>query len=256
MLHQQPRAAAQPQSKLILQQARTQSEIAEAQALRYRVFIEEMGARIASRVEGVDRDMFDPYCDHLIVRDSASFDVVGTYRILPPAQARRIGGFYADEEFDLTRLANLRHELVELGRSCVHPDYRNGATIALLWNGIAQYLQANNYRYLIGCASVSLNDGGAGAVAVYRQVREKHLGPIEWRVFPRCPLPTEMLDNDSGGQASERRPIPPLIKGYLRAGAYVCGDPAWDPDFNTADLFMLLPIANLSERHAARFMGG
>jgi putative hemolysin len=216
--------------------------------------VEELGARVGSRVEGIDRDRFDPHCEHLIVRDGDTFEVVGTYRLLPAARAEQIGGFYSEKEFDLARLFHLRSELVELGRSCVHPDYRNGATITLLWGGIGQYLLAHDYRYLIGSASVSLADGGANAAAVYRQLSEKHLAPIEWRVFPRCPLPREMLSVNPGHEALSRQAIPPLIKGYLRTGAYVCGEPAWDADFNTADLFMFLPIANLNQRHATRFM--
>ena len=245
-------SAAQPRHKPILQYAQSKSEIAEAQALRYRVFVEELGARLASRAEGIDRDLFDPHCDHLIVRDSDTSEVVGTYRLLPATRAQQIGGFYSEKEFDLARLFHLRSELVELGRSCVHPDYRSGAAIALLWSGIGQYLLAHNYHYLIGSASVSLADGGANAAAVYQEMREQHLAPIEWRVFPRCPLPHEMLAVNLAHRALHRPAIPPLIKGYLRTGAYVCGEPAWDADFNTADLFMLLPIANLTKAAARR----
>ena len=234
--------------------AHSAEAVGEAQALRYRVFVEEMGARIADKVEGAERDIFDPHCDHLLVRDHRSGEVVGTYRILAPSKARAIGGFYSDEEFDLTRLAHLRDEMVELGRSCVHPEYRNGATIALLWSGIAQYMSTRDYRYLIGCASVPLADGGAAAARVWQQVQAAHLGPIEWRVFPRCPLPPEILTPRAAG-AEAGAALPPLIKGYLRAGGQVCGEPAWDPDFNTADLFMLLPMERLNRRHAARFMG-
>lgn len=240
--------------RLSVEFARSDAAIREAQALRYRVFTDELGARVAGKVEGIDRDIFDPHCEHLLVRDNDRGGVVGTYRILPPHQARRIGGFYADEEFDLIRLNGLRDHAVELGRSCVHPDYRNGATIALLWSGIAEYVRRHQYDYLMGCASVSLADGGLTAAQVYRLVRAGHLGPIEWRVTPRCPIPEGILNLRANAQPTERD-LPPLIKGYLRAGAVVCGDPAWDPDFNTADLFMLLPIAALNERHASRFMG-
>ena len=254
MLTQELDRACAKRPRLSVEVARSDVGVREAQALRYRIFVEELGARIASRVEGVDRDIFDPHCEHLLVRDNERDEVVGTYRILPPHQARRIGGFYADEEFDLTRLNSLRDHTVELGRSCVHPDYRNGATIALLWSGIASYMRQHEYRYIMGCASISLADNGVMAAQVYRLVQDKHLGPIEWRVTPRCPLPRELL-NLPADYAAPVRSIPPLIKGYLRAGAVVCGEPAWDPDFNTADLFMLLPMAVLNERHAARFMG-
>ena len=254
MLTQELDRAARRRSRLSVEFARSDAAIHEAQALRYRIFVEELGARIANKVEGIDRDIFDPHCEHLVVRDNRIGEIVGTYRILPPHQARRIGGFYADEEFDLTRLYNLRDHTVELGRSCVHPDYRNGATIALLWSGIASYMKQHEYRYLMGCASVSLADNGVLAAHVCQLVREEHLGPIEWRVTPRCPVPPELLTPSSITAAAPRN-VPPLIKGYLRAGAVVCGEPAWDPDFNTADLFMLLAMSNLSDRHAARFMG-
>ncbi len=204
--------------------ARDRSEVREAQRLRWQVFAEEMGARLESRVHGLDIDLFDPWCEHLIVRDLAREEVVGTYRILAPDAARRLGGYYSDQEFDLIRLNHLRRSMVELGRSCVHPDYRSGAVISLLWSGLADYMLSGGHGYLIGCASIGMQDGGHNAAGVWHAIRERHLAPPEWRAFPRCPLPLEEL-------ASVAAPIvPPLIKGYLRAGAYVCGAPAWDPD--------------------------
>ena len=138
--------------------------------------------------------------------------------------------------------------MVEVGRSCVHPDYRNGATIALLWSGLAQFMQAQGYEYLIGCASMGMADGGHGAASIYNRLTQSSLCPIEYRVFPRCALPIEHLDRTLDAQ------VPPLIKGYVRCGAWVCGDPAWDPDFNTADLLMLLPLSRLDGRYARHFM--
>eukprot|EP00825_Cyclidium_porcatum_P029942 TRINITY_DN3184_c0_g1_i4.p2 TRINITY_DN3184_c0_g1~~TRINITY_DN3184_c0_g1_i4.p2 ORF type:complete len:179 (+),score=14.93 TRINITY_DN3184_c0_g1_i4:325-861(+) len=117
--------------------ARSQSDILDAQRLRYRVFAGEMGANLPSRTPGVDHDIYDPYCQHLVVRDTQSGEIVGTYRILTPENARQVG-YYSENEFDLTRLQHLRSRLVEIGRSCVHPDYRTGATITLLWSGLAQ----------------------------------------------------------------------------------------------------------------------
>jgi putative hemolysin len=222
--------------------------IRAAQALRYRVFVEEMGAHIVCREPGIDRDLFDAYCDHLLVQDDETGEVVGTYRILPPHQARKLGSYYSDTEFDLTRLAHLREQLVEIGRSCVHPDYRSGATITLLWAGLAEYMRKNQYNYLIGCASVSIADGGHVAASLYRKLAKDKLAPVEWRVFPRCPLPISTLNHRLDTD------IPPLIKGYLRAGALICGEPAWDPDFNTADLFILLPMQNLDMRYAKHFI--
>jgi len=248
MLQLQNPSHAHPSPPLSLHLASCPSEIREAQRLRFKVFAEEMGARLPSAEAGIDSDMFDPYCQHLLVREEESGEVVGTSRILTSAQARRIGGFYSEEEFDLTRLSPLRDRLVEVGRSCVHPSYRNGATIALLWSGLARFIRSGHHEYVIGCASIGMADGGHAAASLYNSLKQSALSPIEYRAFPRCPLPLEALDH--------QRQIapPPLIKGYLRLGAYVCGEPAWDPDFNTADLLMFLPFSKLNERYARHFL--
>jgi putative hemolysin len=207
-----------------------------------------MGARLQSAEPGIDEDLFDPYCDHLVVTEEETGEVLGTYRILSGLTAKRLGSFYSETEFDLSRLANLRERTVELGRSCVHPDHRSGVVIALLWSGLAQYMQAHGYDYILGCASMSMADGGHSAAAAYRRLCEKHLSPPEYRAFPRCPLPLHEL-NCAAAPA-----IPPLIKAYLRVGAWICGEPAWDPDFNTADLLMLLPFSRVDQRYAKHFM--
>jgi putative hemolysin len=222
-----------------------------AQELRYRVFADEMGANLSTAIPGIDHDAFDPHCHHLVVRDDASGEVVGTYRILTPERASRIG-YYSETEFDLARLEHLRPRLVEIGRSCVHPDHRSGATIALLWAGLGRFIKERGYKHLIGCASVSMADGGHLAASLYSSLSngaQGRMAPEEYRVSPRCPLPLAALRSDLPVEA------PPLIKGYLRAGAWVCGEPAWDPHFNTADLPMLLPMARLSDRYARHFLG-
>ena len=228
--------------------ARHQDEVREAQRLRWKVFAEEMGARLATPEPGLDIDLYDAHCEHLLVRDPDSGEVVGTYRILSPDAAKRVGSYYSENEFDLTRLQHLRSRMVELGRSCVHTDYRGGGVITHLWAGLAEYMLRSRHEYLIGCASIGMADGGHNAAGIWHATREKHLAPIEWRVFPRCPLPLESLD-------SVATPVlPPLIKGYLRLGAHVCGEPAWDPDFNTADLPILLPLKNLNPAYARHFL--
>lgn len=236
-----------PRAKLHVTLATTPSEILEAQKLRWRVFADEMGARLPSRTPGVDRDIYDPYCEHLIVRDEANGRIVGTYRILSPQAARKVGGYYSENEFDLTRFAHLRQRIVEVGRSCIDADYRTGATIALLWSGLARYMQENGHEYLIGCASIGMLDGGHNAVGIFRAM-EAHLAPPEYRVFPRYPLPLDRV------AASAQPETPPLLKGYLRAGAWVCGEPAWDPDFNTADLLLLLPMSRIAARYSKHFV--
>jgi len=234
--------------KLNVHLARSEAEIVDAQKLRYRVFAEEMGARLPAPEIGIDRDLFDPWCEHLLVTEEETGEVLGTYRILTGAAAERIGGFYSEQEFDLARLTHLRDRAIEIGRSCVHPEHRTGAVIALLWSGLADYMRRTGYEYILGCASMSMVDGGHSAAAAYLRVCVSHLSPTEYRVFPRCPLPLGQFD--PGALPS----VPPLIKAYLRVGAYVCGEPAWDPDFNTADLLMLLPLSRVDARYAKHFM--
>ena len=236
--------------------ARGEREIREAQRLRHLVFAEEMGARLSvppGSPAGHDIDMFDPFCEHLLVRTTPQPGnppvVVGTYRLLTPVAARRVGGLYSETEFDLTRLRPLRPTMVELGRSCVHPAWRSGGAILALWAALAEFMQRNGLHTMVGCASVSMRDGGHFAASLWEQLRCSHLAPIEWQVQPRLPLPVEELQRDLPVEP------PPLIKGYLRCGAKVLGPPAWDPDFNTADLPLLLRVQDLPARYQRHFLG-
>jgi putative hemolysin len=138
-----------------------------AQRLRYKVFAEEMGARLSTPEPGLDIDLYDPHCQHLLVRDADTGEVVGTYRILSPEAAKRIGSYYTEQEFDLTRLQHLRGRMVELGRSCVQAEHRSGGVIALLWAGLAEYMAQHGYDYLIGCASIGMADGGHTAAGIW-----------------------------------------------------------------------------------------
>lgn len=236
--------------------ARDDDDVRQAQQLRYQVFAEEMGARLsvpAGSPPGHDIDMFDPYCEHLLVRAATAGGepgpVIGTYRVLTPAAAKRVGGLYSETEFDLTRLRPLRGRMVELGRSCVHPGWRSGGAILALWGALAEFMVRNELDTMIGCASISMRDGGHVAASLWQQLRRTHLAPIEWQVQPRLPLPVDELQNDLDVEA------PALIKGYLRCGAKVLGAPAWDPDFNTADLPMMMRIGDLPARYRKHFIG-
>lgn len=233
--------------------ARHLEEVREAQRLRFSVFVEEMGARLTTPVPGHDVDIFDDYCEHLLVRDALTRQVIGTYRVLPPAQAKRIGGTYSDTEFDLVRLRDLRSKMVELGRSCVHINYRHGGVIMALWGALANFMVRNELDTMIGCASIPmLHNGmvsGDMAASLWAQLSRTHLAPIEYRVMPRLPLPIAELN-----AALEVDP-PALIKGYLRLGARILGAPAWDPDFNTADLPMIMRISELPARYRKHFLG-
>lgn len=232
--------------KLCLSIARNPTEIAEAQRLRYKVFAEEMGAQVSGK-DGLDVDGFDAYCDHLLVRDAATQQVIGTYRILSPEKAREAGSYYSSGEFDLSRIQHLLDNTVEVGRSCVHRDYRRGGTITMLWAGLAQYMQMRGYEHMIGCASIPMKDGGHAAASLFNQLKEKHMCSPEYRVFPHIHLPIESLDT------TVHAPCPPLIKGYLRLGAKICGEPAWDSYFNTADILVMLSMSNINKRYAAHF---
>lgn len=236
----------QREPRLTVGVARSAAEVEDAQRLRYKVFAEEMGARIDDQGSGLDRDMFDRWCDHIIVRDADSLRVVGTYRVLPPHAARELGRLYSDGEFDLARLQHLRPSLIEVGRSCVHRDYRAGSAILLLWAGLAQYMRTAGYRHLVGCASASLADGGMQAARL-RDELQGYMTDSEYRVFPRLPFPHAQLERAASCE------MPPLIKGYLRMGARVCGEPAWDPDFNAADFLIWLSLDNLHRRYARHF---
>ena len=225
--------------------ASTMEDVIAAQKLRYRIFTSEYGAQLVGN--GIDHDVFDNYCDHLIVRDTQTGEVIGTYRILAPHQAKKIGCLYSDNEFFLNRLDKLRPRMIEVGRSCVDEHYRSGAAIMLLWSGLAQYMKQGQYKYLMGCASVSLRDGGHQAASLYKKIASTHLIDCEHQVFPKHRLPIERLNADVEVDA------PALIKGYLRIGAKVCGEPAWDPDFNTADFLMMLSLDKMNARYARHF---
>jgi putative hemolysin len=226
--------------------ARSAREVQEAQRLRHLVFAQELGARLDSPLTGLDADGFDAHCDHLIVRCAETGEVAGTYRLLPPGRSDRL---YSETEFDLSGLGAargvIRGDLVEAGRTCVHPGHRGGAVMGLLWAGIARYMVDGGHGYLAGCCSVPLDDGGRTAAGVLDNVR-----PGPYRVEPLRPW------DAAGAPRPERFTLPPLLRGYLRLGATICGRPAYDPDFRTADFFVLLPMADADRRYLRHFLGG
>jgi putative hemolysin len=242
-----------PHSLIQVSWAKHQDEVREAQRLRYSIFAKEMGARLPNTLEGHDIDLFDDYCEHLLVRDAVSQQVVGTYRVLTPAQAKRVGGTYTDTEFDLTRLRHIRERMVELGRSCVHSDYRHGGVILSLWGALFEFMSRNQLDTMIGCASIPmLHNGmisGDVAASVWQQLKSEALSSVEFHVRPRLPLPIDELNSQLDVEP------PALIKGYIRLGAKVLGAPAWDPDFNTADLPMMMRVGDLPRRYRKHFEG-
>ena len=234
-------------SRLFTTLARDERDVAAAQRLRYRVFAEELGADLPSAADAVDRDEFDPHCEHLILRDRLTDEVVGTYRILPEAGAARIGRFYSAGEFDLGGIVALPR-LVEVGRACVHPAYRTGTALALLLAGLARHIRSAGYEYVMGCASIPTGDDPGPAAALCRRLLREHSSPPEWRVHPHHPFDVRTPDD------GHEMPLPTLLRAYVRMGAWVCGEPAWDDAFRTADLLILLPIARLNERYTQRLL--
>ncbi len=219
----------------------------EAQRLRYRVFSTEFGARLQGAESGLDVDTFDAHCMHIGVRDRASGQLVATTRLLDQQAARRLGGFYSEQEFCLQGLTSLDAAVLEVGRTCVDADYRNGATIAVLWGALADILNKGNYQYLMGCVSIPMRDGGIQAQAITQRLLERHPASDRLQAEPRNPLPFQPLP---GNVIAE---MPPLLKAYLRLGARVCGAPCWDQEFQSADIMILLRRDELCPRYARHF---
>jgi putative hemolysin len=208
-----------------------------------------MGANIKTTVShpNLDIDLFDDYCEHLIVRDQSTDQVVGTYRLLTPVQAKRVGCFYTDTEFDLTRLRSQRDSMVELGRSCVHKDFRHGGVIMSLGRELFQFMARNKFSAMIGCASIPLNMGADVPASLWAKLSQSHMAPVSEQVTPRTPLPLEGLNSTLDVEP------PAMLKGYLRLGTKVLGPPAWDVDFNSADLPVMARMSDLSPRYKKHF---
>ncbi len=243
--------APQP-AKLQVIWAKHLDQVRQAQKLRHDIFAGEMGASLATPIAGYDVDRFDDFCEHLLVLDQTTGDVVGTYRLLTPAQAIRAGGLYTETEFDISSLHAMRSQMVELGRSCVHADFRGGGVIMALWGALMQFMVNNRLGCMIGCASIPLlyngRIGGDVASSIWAKVSQTQGIDPAFAVTAHTPLPVDQFD-----QSLDVEP-PALIKGYLRLGARVLGAPAWDPDFNTADLPMLMRIQDLPSRYRKHFL--
>jgi putative hemolysin len=236
-------------SSLEVRVVRDRALVRQAQRLRYEVLADETGAppSDASRWQ-VDEDRFDIHCEHLIVRDPCRDLVVATLRILAPDAARRARGYDAEEQFDISLLGVLRERMVEAGRLSVRPGYARGGVAALMWSGLARYLVDNRLDYALACVSVGLADGGHTARSVYRSIAERDMSPYDCRVFPRHEMPLERLRNTIAV-----RP-PRALRAYLDAGAWVCGEPAWNRGFDRADIPVLLPLARMHGRYARSFL--
>ncbi len=242
----------------------SEEEIAAAQALRYQIFYDEMGAEPTPRMAVVRRDIddYDAICDHLLVVDHGADGkphVVGTYRLLRQVVAQMNRGFYSAGEFDLSPLiaqSGTGGQLLELGRSCVAPAYRNNATITLLWRGIATYLQTHAIGHMFGCASLHGADPALHR-AELSYLYHHHLAPPELRAraLPEHHVPMDMLPIETIEPRLIQRALPPLIKGYLRVGAMIGDGGFVDHQFNTVDVFVVMPVDRITRRYSGRFVG-
>ncbi|QQN70645.1 GNAT family N-acetyltransferase [Comamonas testosteroni] len=252
-----PAHAAAPALRLQVRWARHLDEVRQAQRLRYQIFAEEMGAVLQTPVAGHDIDVFDDFCEHLMVCDEEQNKVIGTYRLLTPAQAQRAGGLYSDQEFDLSPINAWRAQMVELGRSCVHAEHRQGGVILALWGALAEFMQRNRLEAMVGCASIPMQypglAHGEGPARIWQQLRQSHLAEPELQVRPRVALPEELAHISNVSADALKVEPPALIQGYLRAGAKVLGAPAWDSDFNTADLPIMMRMQDLPSRYRRLF---
>ncbi|MGW0181688.1 GNAT family N-acetyltransferase, partial [Nocardia sp. NPDC003345] len=227
--------------------------------LRYNVFANEPGFRIPDDGTGLDADRFDEHCDHMLVRDEVSGEFVGCYRMLPPDKVAAAGGHYTATEFDLTRLDPHEMRIVEMGRACVVPEHRNGSVLTLMWAGILHYIQLTGYDWVMGCASVPMRNNPEDPAGVnVRGVRDfllgKHACEPGKRVRPYRPVVVDGVPLDEL-PAPARPKLPPLLNGYLRLGAEICGEPAHDPDFAVADFVVLLGLDTINTRYLDRLRG-
>jgi putative hemolysin len=242
--------------------AQSGADLAACQRLRYMIFYEEMSARPTAQeaAERRDFDDYDDICDHLMVIDHGAEGgarLVGTYRLLLKARAVAHGSFYTASEYDLSPLLGGAHaglNFLELGRSCVHKNYRTKPVIDLLWRGIGAYVATHKVEVMFGCASFAGRDPEQHAEA-FTYLFRHHLAPPDWR-GRALPDRYEPLDRMPGVEIDPRRgfrALPPVIRGYIRAGAYIGDGAVIDHDFGTVDVLIIFPVAQVNERYLARF---
>jgi putative hemolysin len=232
------------------------SEIDAAMRLRFEVFnLELQEGSNASYAKGFDSDAYDAYCDHLIVKDLDDNEVVGTYRMLKRSQADRHIGFYSENEVDLSNLKGLPGELLELGRLCVAKSHRSRGVMQLLWGALMQYALKNRVSYMFGCGSLHCADLRE-VERVYSYLRRHYLAGPKFQVDPAYSSRIALPDPESEDSAigASLKSLSPILKGYLRAGAKICGAPAYDPEFGSIDVLVLMEIARMSRRYKQHYI--
>lgn len=244
--------------QFVIKFAETPEELEKAFRLRYRVFNLEQGKGLDAALEnGIDRDEFDDHCLHLIIVDKTNNETVGTYRLHFGPVARQNRGLYSAREYKLSGVESIIDDCIEVGRSCVSPEFRSGAVVALLWSGIARIMRKTKYRFLMGCVSLE-NEAPAVGWALYEYLKGKgvisdHLQAVPQEQF-LLPRPAEDQIREWLDKPKElEKEIPPLFKGYLRLGTKICGEPAFDYEFGTTDFMILLDVSILPERYWRHF---
>lgn len=238
--------------------AENHEEVEKAQRLRYEVFNIEQGRGLKETDKfGIDFDEFDEYCLHLLVIEKTSRKVVGTYRAHLGSIANSSKGFYSSREYDIRGLYSIADKCIELGRTCVSPDHRSGAVVALLWSGITEILVRAKLKYMLGCVSLNGTDPVLGW-AIHTYIAQKYSICDEFPVKPRPGFrlgkpPEAKIRQVLADEPALRKQIPPLFKGYIRLGGRICGDPALDRDFGTIDFFILVDIDRVPERYKHHF---
>jgi putative hemolysin len=228
--------------------AQSPQDLIECQRLRYDVFNLELGEGLStSDRSGLDIDPFDSFCDHLMVRDMETVKLVGTYRLQTGEVARRNLGYYGNQLFDFSPYDRIRHKVLELGRACVHIDYRNIMVLHALWKGIAVYCMRHDSRYLLGCSSISSQDENVG-VAMYESLKDKYLVDPALRTIPQ-----PGHECRTTGEPVEAGRPPRLFRAYLEISGRICGPPAIDREFKTIDFLTMVDLGDLPDRVRTRF---
>lgn len=236
--------------------AETEKELDELFRLRYEVFNVEMGEGLSSsEATGKDIDEYDKYCGHLIVVDTENNNkIVGTYRLLDKTSAKNGIGFYSETEFDISRLKELDEDFIEIGRSCVHKDYRSKNIMKYLWAGLAKILELTKAKFLFGCGSIH-SENIDDISKVFRYFKEKHYAEEKHRCSPKKENVLEGLNPEINIDNAKQvfKLIPPILKGYIRLSAVCCGEPAWDHEFGCADLLLMLDTNKITKKYANHF---
>jgi len=233
---------------LTVELAATEQEVLESQRLRYQLFSEALGQQASNECSGIDVDHYDAYCHHLLVRDYYKGTVVGCTRILTKSQAHHAGGFYAEKEFDIGKFSPLREKTMEVGRTCIHPDYLNSGAMLILWAGLSRLIDIHQVDYMMGCASIPLLNGHRSAQAAIQYLRERYPAPSHLRIAPRRPF---QLDDTV---TADKRQLPLMLETYLHLGAHAWGEACLDSELNAVNLFFLLDTANLNPSYRSHCM--